>query len=1139
VPLAGASRIAVGAPRGPAAPCPFSPSPSLKLVYLSGPRPTARSPPRAAPAASPPCRRSFAAELAAEFTGSAAGGADDHWQRPAPPALQTGRDAVVFQWVDMDLYDGEVLRENPRRGASVPGATKGVAPIFRMFGVTAGGNSVCAHVHGFTPYFWCGPPAEMSARDCGPFAQALEAALGAQKAKSRVDRAVHTVELVPEKQSLLGYHHGRTQNMLKIYVAVPSMVSAARGILERGFACPGLPARQYLCFEANVPYELRFAIDRDITGCNWCECPAGTYSLRPHDRKVSTAQIELDVVYDSLVSHKPDGQWQKIAPLRILSFDIECKGRKGHFPEADNKETGGDPVIQIANVVTEQGRGTSTVRNVFTLGTCSPIVGAAVHSFETEAKMLDAWAHFVVEADPDLITGYNVQNFDIPYLLNRMRVLRVEQAQVLGRIRNAKATMRETTFQSGAYGKSENVETTINGRVIFDMIQHIRREHKLSSYSLNSVSAFFLGQQKEDVHHSIIADLQMGTADDRRRLAVYCLKDAFLPQRLMDKLMVVINHVEMSRVTGVPLEYLLRRGQQIKVMSMILRKAGPMNLLVPTLQRQGGGGEEDTFEGATVIEPVRGFYDEPVATLDFASLYPSIMMAHNLCYSTLLAKDDVFDLMQKREDCEKRGVAYPVLKMDESCFERTPDEGFFFVRSSKQKGILPLILEELLSARKRAKNDMAKATDPFVIAVQNGRQLALKVSANSVYGFTGATVGQLPCLAISASVTAYGRTMISATKAEVERRYTVANGFPANAQVIYGDTDSVMVKFGVPDVPTAMRLGADAAREVSKLFPPPVKLEFEKVYFPYLLMNKKRYAGLYWSKPDKWDKMDTKGIETVRRDNCALVRLVIDTCLRMILMDRSVQGAIAYTKGVISDLLMNKIDLSMLVITKALGKGADAEDYKAKQAHVELAERMRKRDPGSAPAVGDRVPYVIIEAAKGAPAYEKSEDPIYVLENNIPLDFRYYLDNQLSGPLTRIFEPIIDNVSSLFQGDHTRNIVKPTPTQKTGIMAFAVKHAKCMACKSTIDAKDPEASATLCRHCRPREGEIYRRQMAVVSALEDKFSLLWTQCQRCQGSLHQDVLCSSKDCPIFYMRKKTQKDLADASSELERFGLGW
>lgn len=146
--------------------------------------------------------------------------------------------------------------------------------------------------------------------------------------------------------------------------------------------------------------------------------------------------------------------------------------------------------------------------------------------------------------------------------------------------------------------------------------------------------------------------------------------------------------------------------------------------------------------------------------------------------------------------------------------EKTPDEEFYFVRSSHHKGVLPQILEELLAARKRAKTDMAKASDPFEIAVQNGRQLALKISANSVYGFTGATVGQLPCLAISSSVTAYGRHMIADTKAEVERRYTVANGYPANAVVVYGDTDSVMVKFGVPDVPTAMKLGAEAAKQV-------------------------------------------------------------------------------------------------------------------------------------------------------------------------------------------------------------------------------------------------------------------------------------------------------------------------------------
>ena len=172
---------------------------------------------------------------------------------------------------------------------------------------------------------------------------------------------------------------------------------------------------------------------------------------------------------------------------------------------------------------------------------------------------------------------------------------------------------------------------------------------------------------------------------------------------------------------------------------------------------------------------------------------------------------------------------------------------------------------------KKAKQELAKATDPFEKAVLDGRQLALKISANSVYGFTGAQVGQLPCLAISSSVTSFGRVMIEQTKALVLEKYTKANGYKYDCDVIYGDTDSVMVKFGTDKIEEAMELGKEAAAHVSQHFIAPIKLEFEKVYCPYLLMNKKRYAGLLWTKPTKYDKMDCKGIETVRRDNCGLV----------------------------------------------------------------------------------------------------------------------------------------------------------------------------------------------------------------------------------------------------------------------------
>ena len=158
-----------------------------------------------------------------------------------------------------------------------------------------------------------------------------------------------------------------------------------------------------------------------------------------------------------------------------------------------------------------------------------------------------------------------------------------------------------------------------------------------------------------------------------------------------------------------------------------------------------------------VIEPTRGYYTDPVATLDFASLYPSIMMAHNLCYSTLVP-------------------AYKAKQFPPEDLITTPN-GDFFVNQRVKKGLLPMILEELIGARKRARQELAKTSDPFQKAVLDGRQLALKISANSVYGFTGAQVGQLPCLPISSSVTAYGREMIEATKDYVLKKYNKQNGY--------------------------------------------------------------------------------------------------------------------------------------------------------------------------------------------------------------------------------------------------------------------------------------------------------------------------------------------------------------------------
>lgn len=534
------------------------------------------------------------------------------------------------------------------------------------------------------------------------------------------------------------------------------------------------------------------------------------------------------------------------------------------------------------------------------------------------------------------------------------------------------------------------------------------------------------------------------------------------------------------------------------------------DLILPTHQSQAG---DENYEGATVIDPIRGYYDVPIATLDFSSLYPSIMMAHNLCYTTLLTEG-----------------AVTRLNLTPDQYIKTPS-GNLFVKSNLRKGLLPEILSDLLAARKKAKADLKKETDPFKKGVLDGRQLALKISANSVYGFTGAQVGKLPCLEISQSTTAFGRNMIEFTKNQVESLYTIANGYEHDAKVIYGDTDSVMVRFGVGTVAEAMKLGEEAASKVSDKFVKPIKLEFEKVYFPYLLINKKRYAGLYFTKPETWDKIDCKGIETVRRDNCPMVAKMMNNCLNKLLVDRNPDGAVEFVKQTISDLLCNRIDISQLVITKELTK-SDSE-YSAKQAHCELANKMRKRDAGNAPKLGDRVPYVIIAASKGTPAYQKAEDPIYVLENNVPIDAEYYLTNQLSKPLLRIFEPILGEKaeSILLKGEHTRT--KSVVTSKVGALAaFTKKKMTCIGCKVPL-AIETDA---VCQHCKEKEGEIYQKQIAGVANLEEKFSKLWTQCQRCQGSLHEEVLCTSRDCPIFYLRKKVQIELSEQDKILQRFG---
>lgn len=960
--------------------------------------------------------------------------------------------------------------------------------VVQMFGITKDGQSVLCNVTGFRPYFYLQTNTDF---DEAFFESSISRAIQKRFCENRSSVSVQLTSC----RNIYGYNTLEGK-MFKITVPLQSHIYAAKTALD------GLGT----LFETNIEFNIRFMTDKDVVGCNWIELPESKYVQT--ENKISKCAIEVTVDCNDFISHSIDGLWQDIAPIRVLSFDIECAGRQGIFPDASI-----DPVIQIACVLYACGQKDYMHKTVLTLKSCADIPGAIVKCYDTEEELLLAFKHIIDESDPDIITGYNIDNFDFPYLLRRAEALDVKSFPYLGRLEHVKSNLEQTRFESKAYGARDNFVTTMPGRMTFDMIAVIRRDYKLRSYSLNAVATHFLGEQKEDVHYSMITTLQNGDEQTRKRLAVYCLKDAILPLRLMTKLMSLINYIEMARVTGVPLSYLLSRGQQIKVVSQLLSYCKKEGFVLPVYEPQGS---QEQYEGATVIEPVRGYYDVPIATLDFASLYPSIMMAHNLCYTTLITTTAQRELLAPND------------------VTRTPN-GHFFVKSTVYKGILPRILEGLLSARKRAKNDMKNEKDPFKYDVLNGRQLALKVSANSVYGFTGATIGRLPCLEISSSVTAFGREMIFQTQTLVESKYRRPE-YEADCQVIYGDTDSVMVKFNIKDMKRVMQLATEAADYVSSTFVKPIKLEFEKVYYPYLLMNKKRYAGLFWTNTSKWDKLDAKGIITVRRDNCRFAVEVIHRCLNKLLVEHANANAIPelidYIKTTINNLLCGRVDVSKLVITKALTK--TREQYAAKQAHVELAERMRTRDAGSAPVLGDRVPYVIIKGPKGSKGFETSEDPIYALENNIPIDYTYYLEHQLKKPLIGILEPVLgDDVNQLFLGDHMRTIVQTKSSGQTMLSRFVRPRESCLGCKASID------SGAVCFHCSSREGEILQWQLQQMQLYERTFHRLWSNCQSCQGSMHQEVICKNSECPVFYARVIAQKNVQQQSSIINRFNTTW
>ncbi|XWV26107.1 B-family DNA polymerase [Tupanvirus soda lake] len=326
-------------------------------------------------------------------------------------------------------------------------------------------------------------------------------------------------------------------------------------------------------------------------------------------------------------------------------------------------------------------------------------------------------------------------------------------------------------------------------------------------------------------------------------------------------------------------------------------------------------------------------------------------------------------------------------------------------------GILPEILTELLNKRKDTNGRLAQEKDPFKKAILNALQLAFKVTANSLYGQTGAPTSPIYFIAIAASTTAIGRERLHYAKKMVEEN------FPGS-EVIYGDTDSIFINFHLKDKNGNERTDKEALKETIELcqkaaklindnVPKPQSIVYEKTLHPFILVAKKKYVGLLFEKDPNKYSLKSMGIVLKRRDNAPIVKIVVGGIIDHLLKNRDIDKAVEYTQQVLRKLMDGKYPIDKFIISKTL-----KARYKKPStiAHKVLADRMAERDPGNKPQINDRIPFVYIVKDMGKKKKKDIlqgdliEHPDFVIKNGLKIDYLYYLEHQIINPATQILE---------------------------------------------------------------------------------------------------------------------------------------
>jgi DNA polymerase zeta len=783
-------------------------------------------------------------------------------------------------------------------------------------------------------------------------------------------------------------------------------------------------------------------------------------------------------------------------------------------------------------------------------------VSVEVEYEEDELDFINRIVDIVRQFDPDILTGYEVHNSSWGYLIERARIkFEYNLCDEISRMK----TQSHGRFGKDAdkWGFTHTSTIRVTGRHMINIWRAMRGELNLLQYTMENVVFHLLHKRIPHYTHSTLTNWYLGTKPrDLSKLLNHFLSRIQLNLDILEANEIVPRTSEQARLLGVDFFSVISRGSQFKVESTMFRIAKPENFVLVSPSRKQVGMQNALECLPLVMEPQSDFYSSPLLVLDFQSLYPSVLIAYNLCYSTCLGRITNWRGRNKMGFMDfKREPGLLDLMQDHI---NIAPNGMMYVKPEMRKSLLAKMLGEILETRVMVKSGMKQDKDDKTLQqLLNNRQLALKLLANVTYGYTSASFsGRMPCSEIADSIVQTGRETL-------EKAIALIHATPKwGAEVVYGDTDSLFIYLKGRTRDQAFTIGEEIAAAVTAANPRPIKLKFEKVYHPCVLLAKKRYVGFKYEHRNQTEpEFDAKGIETVRRDGTPAEQKIEERALKILFRTADLSQVKSYFQDQCMKIMQGHISIQDFLFAKEVKLGTYSDRGPPPPGAL-IAVRRMLSDPRSEPQYGERVPYVVVTGAPGARLSDRCVAPEVLLANDhLELDAEYYISKNLIPPLERIFNLVGANVRQWFDEmpkvQRVRNVAIPfngpraggggliggQPSLKKTLESY-MKSSSCIVCRAKLPPP-PSQSALLLRygHAPPPPSALsqlplctrcLRRPATALLALKERVWKAETRvkdvdsvCRSCSGlAWGEEIRCDSRDCPVFYTRTRERSQLA-------------